>query len=234
MLVGAALAQAQADPALLAECRSFLLRLRGVGGWGDAIANARAWHMRNVLFPELTNTQRLSITDSSGHLVSTSAIVHAQRIRSNISIWSDSPVLIGIEYPRDPMPPTQAAIVRQQVFTDEGTALAHLSRLSLGQSVTVVSDIVLLAALPYARISLPVPALTELTIQTLPSDFLVQKSPTGYIFALREPHAGVWRIRYRLTAVRSGSSTVQGMQISDAAGSLHAFQTMSTLYVSTP
>ena len=234
MLVVAALAQAQADPALLVACRSFLLSLRGVGGWGDAIANARAWHMRNVLFPELTNSQRITVTDSSGHLLTTQSVLSAQRIRGNTSIWSDRPVIIGIDYPRDPKPPTRSAVIRQHVYTDQGTELVHLSRLSVDQSVTVVSDVVVLAALPYVRITLPVPALTELNLLSLPNGFSVQKSGAGYVFSLREPQVGVWRIRYRLTAVRSGSSAVHGMQIRDAAGTLHALQTMNTLYVNTP
>jgi hypothetical protein len=234
MLIVEALAYAQADPALLSAARSYLLSLRGTNGWGDAIANARAWHLRSFLFPELTNSQRVTVTDSSGHILSTSAIVSAQRIRGNASIWSDNPVLVGIDYPRDPLAPTHAVILRQQWYDEQGTRMTTPLRMRVGESVTGVCDIVVTSVLPYTRITLPIPALASLEVTILPSAFAIESAPTEYTFRILQSQPGVWRISYRLTAIRAGSAALPGMHVIDAAGTTHALQPTSTLYVRTP
>ena len=51
---------------------------------------------------------------------------------------------------------------------------------------------------------------------------------------MRTAAAGVWDLRYRITAVRTGSVRLDGLQVTDAAGTLHALAPTKTLYVTTP
>ncbi|RLT31537.1 MAG: hypothetical protein DWI55_06195, partial [Chloroflexi bacterium] len=210
------------------------LSQRGVAGWGDPIANARAWQIRSVLLPELDDTQRLTVTDDYGHVVSSGAIVHAQRVRGSTSIWSDRPVLVGVEYPRGLIPPTRDVVLRQHYRTPEGRELANIPLLAVGQSVDITTDIVCLLPRPYTSLFVPIPALTTVTIRELPLDWSVQEVPGGYSIRMRTATAGVWKLRYRMTAVRIGSARFDGLQVTDAAGTLHALAPTKTLYVTTP
>ena len=229
-----ALVHADADPTLLRDARSYLLSVRGTGGWGDTIANARAWQMRSFLFSDMTNTQRVTVTDSSGHIISTSAIVSAQRIRGNASIWSDNPVLVGIDYPRDPVAPTHEVVLRQQWFDEKGLLITTPLRLRVGESITGVCDVVFMNAIPYTRIILPIPALATLSVNSLPNAFSIESDPMEYTFTMPQSQAGVLRISYKLTASRVGSATIPGIQVIDAAGTTLALQPTSTMYVRTP
>jgi hypothetical protein len=234
MLIAAALLPANPSADIAEAIRSYLLSQRGVAGWGDPIANARAWQIRTLLLPELDDTQRLTVTDGYDHVVSSGAIVHAQRVRGSTSIWSDRPVLVGVEYPRELIPPTQDVVLRQRYTTPEGQELANIPLLSVGQSVDITTDIVCLLPRPFASLFIPVPALTTVTIRKLPLDWSVQEVPGGYVIRMRTAAVGVWDLRYRITAVRTGSVRLDGLQVTDAAGTLHALAPTKTLYVTTP
>ena len=234
MLIAAALLPANPSADIAEAIRSYLLSQRGVAGWGDPIANARAWQIRTLLLPELDDTQRLTVTDGYDHVVSSGAIVHAQRVRGSTSIWSDRPVLVGVEYPRELIPPTQDVVLRQRYTTPEGQELANIPLLSVGQSVDITTDIVCLLPRPFASLYIPVPALTTVTIRKLPLDWSVQEVPGGYVIRMRTAAVGVWDLRYRITAVRTGSVRLDGLQVTDAAGTLHALAPTKTLYVTTP
>ena len=234
MLIAAALLPDNASADIAQAFRSYLLSQRGIAGWGDPIANARAWQIRSVLLPELDDTQRLTVTDDYGHVVSSGAIVHAQRVRGSTSIWSDRPVLVGVEYPRGLIPPTQDVLLRQHYRTPEGQELANIPLLAVGQSVDITTDIVCLLPRPYTSLFIPIPALTTVTIRELPLDWSVQEVPGGYFIRMRTATAGGWKLRYRMTAERTGSARFDGLQVSDAAGTLHALAPTKTLYVTTP
>ncbi len=234
MLIAEALEQAGAATDVQAGIRTYLLSLRGVGGWGDAIANARAWNIHAILIPELDNTQRLVVTDSSGHDFSTRAMNHAQRFRDSTSIWSDRPVLVGIEYPRDLVPPTRDFLLRQHYTSAAGQQLAHIPLLHIGESVTVDVDVVALGIHPYATLFLPTSALTTLSMQTLPNEWSVEQTLGGYRLHLLQQQSGIWHLRYRITAIRTGSAHIEGIQVTDAAGTLHALEPTSTLHVTVP
>ena len=234
LLIATALLPDNASADVAQAIRSYLLSQRGVAGWGDPIANARAWQIRSVLLPELDDTQRLTVTDDYGHVVSSGAIVHAQRVRGSTSIWSDRPVLVGVEYPRGLIPPTRDVVLRQHYRTPEGRELANIPLLAVGQSVDITTDIVCLLPRPYTSLFVPIPALTTVTIRELPLDWSVQEVPGGYSIRMRTATAGVWKLRYRMTAVRIGSARFDGLQVTDAAGTLHALAPTKTLYVTTP
>ena len=234
MLIAAALLPANPSASVADAIRSYVLSQRGVAGWGDPIANARAWQIRSVLLPELDDTQRLTVTDGDGHVVSSGAIVHAQRVRGSTRISSDRPVLVGVEYPRGLIPPTQDVVLRQRYSTPEGQELAHIPVLAVGQSVDITTDIVCLLPRPYASLYIPIPALTTAAIRELPLDWSVQEVPGGYSIRMRTATTGVWKLRYRITAVRTGSARLDGLQVTDAAGTLHALAPTKTLYVTTP
>ena len=234
LLIAAALLPSNAPADITAGIRTYLLSQRGVAGWGDPIANARAWHIRALLLPELDRSQRVTVTDGYGHVVSSGSIAQAQRIRGSTSIWSDSPVLIGIEYPRALVPPTQDVVLRQRYTTPDGQELAHIPLLAIGQSVDSTIDLVRIVPRPYTTLFVPVPALASITFRELPSSWSIQEVPGGYRISIRQPEAGVWRLRYRMTALRTGSARLDGIQVTDAAGTLHALAPTKTLYVTTP
>jgi hypothetical protein len=234
LLIAAALLPSNAPADITAGIRTYLLSQRGVAGWGDPIANARAWHIRALLLPELDRSQRVTVADGYGHVVSSGSIAQAQRIRGSTSIWSDSPVLIGIEYPRALVPPTQDVVLRQRYTTPDGQELAHIPLLAIGQSVDSTIDLVRIVPRPYTTLFVPVPALASITFRELPSSWSIQEVPGGYRISIRQPEAGVWRLRYRMTALRTGSARLDGIQVTDAAGTLHALAPTKTLYVTTP
>lgn len=227
-----ALVAAGAPAALIAASRDYIHSARGTGGWGDAIANARAWALHTTLYPTLTGTQRITISDDTGAQLSTGAQATPLTLRSSVSVWSDAPVVVGIDYPRSPVAPTQSVLLAPRYTDATGAPRAHLALLTVGTTITVTTDVVAFAEHPYLRVVIPSNSLTDLELVSVPTSFAIQSDATGYTLIAHGASAGVWRITYRLTARRAGTTTVVGMSVSDAAQTLHAAQPDETLYVS--
>jgi alpha-2-macroglobulin len=216
-MVGLALEAAERSSPLSIEIRQTLAGRRGVNGWGDPLATARALQFLRVSWPSVQqpsgmtvdlNGERL-LVQTSGPMTATHRIELAgARLKdtNTLTITADGPLLLSYRLDQA-VAASQAAGPVQFIYerADQRTQPLSLASLSPERPIMIRMTLLVRERVPFAQIVIPLPPGVAVELQSSAAPLaLVQQTPSRMIFASHALEAGVYELRYELRPSYAG------------------------------
>ncbi len=214
---------------------NYLASTRGIGGWGDAMSNARMWHMRDTVFAPLDGNQQSSVQFTADRMLQNQAVWPARMLTEDTIVSSDAPVLVGMSHVGASEPIRNDMVLHRTYSLLDGTPLTQESVVSINDYVNGTLDIVTFAGMSYLTITDPLIQLGQIEFITPPQGFTIMVDANNRIMLYgNAPRAGIWRCQYRIRLTNAGQVSIPGAVAADAAGIIHARSQATILTIATP